>query len=161
MLLACLQNSGAGPSLVSKDFLLRGWMQFIKPIRFPPLRTGTCQVVKIDGILTVFVRIGDSRIRTWFEKVEVFNAYVLFWTFFKGWCILQMSKDKREVVPWLLSPVVIIATKAVIDLIYTDVNLLGDSPVSRNNAVLDEMQLCHFPRQGTIPTHMHGTVVVR
>lgn len=73
--------------MINISFSLRLWLDHIKPADPSNLRMVTKQSVHIDGIILMFVRTGDFRVRAWFEVVEKLAVDVVFGTLFIYRCI--------------------------------------------------------------------------
>lgn len=81
------------------------------------------KVVNVGSILSLFVRISDFHVRTWFGIVKNLTVDVFHRTSFIYWCICGTLKSKWKVVFCHLGPVDIIATKTAINAIYVDNNV--------------------------------------
>lgn len=58
-----LLSTGVGPNVVNKDLLPPAWREPVKTIQSPQLRTATCIAVDKEGIVSLFIIIGDLRVR--------------------------------------------------------------------------------------------------
>lgn len=123
-------DTGAGPNLISKDFLLQTWKDSLKSIKSPQPRMANRKVVKIEGNMLLFIPMSELPVRNWFGIVENPAVEVLFKTSIIDQCIRRIFPTECKIVPRHLKPVAIISTKTAIDFIddkYTSFNVNSQS----------------------------------
>lgn len=59
MTLESVLNLGAAPSLVNKDFSLHGWRKSIKSMKLIILRKKEWEVVNVEDLVPLLIRIGN------------------------------------------------------------------------------------------------------
>lgn len=96
----CLLDTGAGLIVVSKAFLKSEWLPCIMKQQFPRLRTATKKPISLDGIILLFIRIGDFSVREWFGIVGNLALDILLGTSFIYRHIRGVFSSERKVVPW-------------------------------------------------------------
>lgn len=117
---ARLVLTGISPNLVNKNFLPLVWRKSVKTIRSPPLHTLNCEVVSVDGIVPLFVHLGDLRVCTWFGVVDNLAVNLLLGTSFIDPCIGEIFPTERKVVPRHSRPVAITSTQKKVNKITAD-----------------------------------------
>lgn len=60
MTATCLLDTGASRNLVNKSFLSQKWQEYVKPVMQPQFRTANYKHVNVEGIVPMFVHIGDQ-----------------------------------------------------------------------------------------------------
>lgn len=60
---------GATPNLVNKFFVLQAWKDSIKPIELVQQRKANRKVVNIEGIVALFIGMGNLHVRPWVGRV--------------------------------------------------------------------------------------------
>lgn len=66
---ASLVDTSASSNFVNKDFLPPIWGESMETMKLPPLFIANCRVVSVEGVVHLFVRMGDLRICAWFGVV--------------------------------------------------------------------------------------------
>lgn len=80
ILSASLLDTDADQNFVNKDFAAPAWKESINPINELQLRTVDCKVMNVEGIVPMFIRIGDLRVLARFVIFENLALDVLIGT---------------------------------------------------------------------------------
>lgn len=99
-----LLDTGAGLNLSNRGFQLQAWEDTIKSIRTLHLRISNSKFVNVEGIVPLFIQIGDLLVRTWFGTVASLSVDVLIRTSFIYQCIRWIFPTERKLVPWQSKP---------------------------------------------------------
>lgn len=163
MTVASLFDTGAGPNLVNKSFIPRNWHRYVEPIEQPQLRTATREHVNVEGVIPMFVRIGDLRVRAWFGVVENLAVDILVGTSFIDRCIRGIFPTERKIVPWHSRPVSILTSSSNISSKFPRVEFLdhdGTQSEVKEDDEEEEFFLCRVSRPITIPADTQAAVSV-
>lgn len=150
---ASLLDTGTGPNLINKELLPPVWKESVKPIQSPQLRTVNRKVDSTEGIVPLFISIGDLLVRAWFRIVGNPTVDVLLEKSFINRCIRSIFPIKRNVDPWHSRPVANISTKSANILIWADNTVFKGHSHSEDDASSDEANLCLCVRPVTVSPH--------
>lgn len=99
-----LLDSGSGPNLVSKSFLLHKSQKYVRPVKQPQLRTTNCEPVNLEGTVRMFVHIGNLHARVSFEVVENLAVDLLLGPSFIDRCIQMHLRSGTQESPLEFTP---------------------------------------------------------
>ena len=138
-------DTGAGPNLVNRNDLPREWMKKIRLIRNVKLTSASRNAMNLVGVLPLFIRMGDLKVRVWFGVVENLAVPVLLGTSYIDRFVQGIFPQERKVVPNDSRPVAILSSFAV-------------DPTT--NMVIDEDEVLTVD-ENTIPNKVSRDVLIR
>lgn len=148
-----LINTCAGPNLDIKEFLLQTWKEYIKSIISTQWQTANCEVVIIEVIMTLFIRICNLHVRVWFGIFENLAVDELFGTWLIDRGICGIFPTERKIVPSHWTPLANNLTKMAINSINSDNMVFIVNIHWQNDASSHQFSLCRVVSQVTIYAH--------
>lgn len=91
-----IDNTGAGPILITEDFLEPDWLRDNRAANKPLLRSGTNQTVDIDGTVLFHLRMGEARIRAVWELERNPAVPILLGTYFNDSFSRKLSTGAQD-----------------------------------------------------------------
>lgn len=88
------------PAFINRLILPGLWQDHTKQVTSPKWWTVTNPAAHIEGIVTLFVRIGDLSVRSGLGVVKNLDVYVDLGPSFISRCIRGIFQSERKVVPW-------------------------------------------------------------
>lgn len=73
-------DTGAGPDLIRRSSLPSIWTNNIRAIKDPGMTGATKSNVIVDGVILIYVRLGDLRVKAWFGVVTLLTVPLLLGT---------------------------------------------------------------------------------
>lgn len=155
---ACILKSGARLGQINKYFLPPGWKCSLNWSKRCNLQTKSREVVDIEGIVFLFIGIGDicARITLWRESHHSRTALnVVYWP-----RIHNIFPTEQKIVPLRLRPVTITVPKIVINYTNVDSTVLKVKTDSHWAAICHKMNVCQIACKITLHIYMPVALLV-
>lgn len=156
---ASLLDTDTSPSSIEMDILPPGWKESVRSIKSQQSQTGKSVVVNIEGLLLLFIRIGDLCVRAWFVIFKNLAVDVLFVSSFIDTCVCGIFPPEYKSVPCLLRPVAVISTKAAISLIKANDRVFQLNINTNDHAPSEDFNLCRVACQIIIFAYFQAAVL--
>jgi hypothetical protein len=104
-----LVDTGATMNLIAAKFLPPEWRSKIRPYNGREVESANKTTLTILGLLPLYVRMGDLKVKVWFAVTQDLCARVLLGTPFIDRFIKGMFPPERKIVPQDSPPVQILA----------------------------------------------------
>lgn len=121
-----LLNMDASPYLIKKHFLPIAWKESVNLVQPLQLWTNNCEILNIEGIVLLFITIGDLRVRALLVIFEILVVDILLRTSSTDQYIRSIFWTERKVMFWRSGSMVTISTKESINSIYTDITVFNE-----------------------------------
>lgn len=126
----------------------------------PRLRTANGKVVSVEGIMHLYVRMGDLRVRSWFGVVENLVIDVLLGTSFMYRCIRRIFPSEQKIVSLHSRPLANISTQRIVNTITADTEENNVHTIADHGISSEKHYFCRVARQVTVTAYSHAAVLV-
>lgn len=126
----------------------------MKTIKSQPLRTANCEVVSMEGIGPLFVRIGDLHMHALFGVVENLAVDMILGTSFIDCSVRGLFSSERKIVLSNSRPVAIILTEKKVNEIADNTKEVDRHTIAERGTPAKEHYLSLVACQVTRPAYL-------